>query len=108
MAGLTKRGGWRAVPRETDDESAMHTRESIHQRLSGAFSPSALEVIDESGQHAGHGGHRPGVLTHVRVRITSAAFAGRSRVEIHRAVNAALAAEFGTGLHALAIEAKAG
>ncbi len=86
----------------------MDMKESIIERLTAAFRPSALEVIDESDQHAGHGGWREGQTTHVRLRITSAAFAGKSRVEVHRAVNAALAEAFARGLHALAIEAKAG
>jgi BolA family transcriptional regulator, general stress-responsive regulator len=85
----------------------MDTISSIRLRLSEGLSPSALEIVDESGQHAGHAGHRPGEVTHVRVRITAAAFAGKSRIDIHRMVNGLLAAEFGAGLHALAIEAKA-
>jgi BolA protein len=86
----------------------MDMKESIITRLEAAFRPSALEVIDESHQHAGHGGWREGQTTHVRVRIASTAFAGMSRVQIHRAVNAELAEAFASGLHALAIEASAG
>jgi BolA family transcriptional regulator, general stress-responsive regulator len=86
----------------------MTTCDIIATKLNRAFAPSALAVIDESDQHAGHGGHRPGFTTHVRIRMASAAFAGKSRVDIHRAVNALLAEEFAAGLHALAIEAKAG
>jgi BolA family transcriptional regulator, general stress-responsive regulator len=84
----------------------MHMKESITAKLTAALAPAALEVMDESDQHAGHGGWREGETTHVRVRITSAAFAGKSRVEVHRMVNALLAGEFAAGLHALAIEAK--
>jgi BolA family transcriptional regulator, general stress-responsive regulator len=86
----------------------MDMKESITGKLTAALAPTALEVLDESDQHAGHGGWREGETTHVRVRITSAAFAGKSRVEVHRMVNALLAQEFAAGLHALAIEAKAG
>jgi BolA family transcriptional regulator, general stress-responsive regulator len=86
----------------------MTMKESITATLTAALAPLVLEVIDESDQHVGHGGWREGQTTHVRVRITSAAFAGKSRVEAHRMVNALLAAEFAVGLHALAIEAKAG
>lgn len=86
----------------------MDTRQAIHTKLLAAFQPVSLEVIDESDQHIGHGGHRPGMTTHVRVRITSPAFAGQTRVAMHRAVNEALKAEFAAGLHALAVEAKAG
>lgn len=85
----------------------MDLKDSITEALRGAFGPSALEVIDESHQHAGHAGWREGQTTHVRVRIASPAFAGRSRVEMHRAVNEALQDAFAAGLHALAIEAKA-
>jgi BolA family transcriptional regulator, general stress-responsive regulator len=86
----------------------MDMKESITGKLTAALAPTALEVMDESDQHAGHGGWREGETTHVRVRIVSAAFAGKGRVEVHRMVNALLAGEFAAGLHALAIEAKAG
>lgn len=82
-------------------------KKTITDRLTEAFSPEHLEVIDESHQHEGHGGWREGQTTHVRVRITSAGFAGKSRVTVHREVNAALAEAFAMGLHALAIETKA-
>jgi BolA family transcriptional regulator, general stress-responsive regulator len=86
----------------------MDMKDSIRAKLEAAFRPSALEVVDESDQHAGHGGWREGQTTHVRVRIQSPAFAGLSRVAVHRAVNAALQEELAAGLHALAIEAKPG
>jgi BolA family transcriptional regulator, general stress-responsive regulator len=88
--------------------SPMDMKESITRALMEAFSPSALDVIDESDQHAGHGGWREGQTTHVRIRIASAAFAGMTRVAMHRDINAALKPAFDAGLHALAIEAKAG
>jgi BolA family transcriptional regulator, general stress-responsive regulator len=81
--------------------------ETIQRKLAQALMPAALEVIDESHQHAGHGGWREGQTTHVRIRVTSAAFAGKSRVAMHRTVNDLLADEIAAGLHAVAIEAKA-
>jgi BolA family transcriptional regulator, general stress-responsive regulator len=84
----------------------MDMKETITGKLRAAFLPGALEVLDESDQHAGHGGWREGQTTHVRIRITSAAFAGKTRVAIHREINALLAEEFAAGLHALAIEAR--
>jgi BolA protein len=83
------------------------TRDRITRTLTEAFQPVSLEVVDESDQHKGHAGARPGGETHFRIRIVSERFRGMSRVEIHRAVNGALAKEFATGLHALAINAKA-
>jgi BolA protein len=98
-----------STPKKNRTEgSPMDMKDSITARLRAAFAPTALEVLDESGQHAGHAGWRAGQTTHVRVRIASPAFAGMNRVAIHREINAALAAEFAAGLHALAIEARAG
>ena len=62
---------------------------------------------DESHQHAGHAGSRPGGETHYRVYIVSEAFQGKSRIERHRMVNTALAQELAGGVHALAIHASA-
>lgn len=79
----------------------------IETKLRAAFEPVALEVIDESEQHRGHGGWREGGETHFRVRMTSAAFAGQSRVAMQRAVNQCLEEELATTVHALAMELKA-
>lgn len=85
----------------------MDTVGRIQKSLAGALLPAQLEVIDESGQHVGHGGHIPGKTTHVRVRVTSEAFRGKSRIDRHRIVNDLMKDEIAAGLHALAIEAKA-
>lgn len=82
-------------------------REHIAEKLTAAFAPSALDVIDESELHHGHAGWREGGETHFRVKIVSEAFTGKSRVERHRMVNALLADELAGGLHALAVSAKA-
>ncbi|QBK29206.1 BolA family protein [Roseitalea porphyridii] len=78
----------------------------MRDKLTAAFAPERLEVINESHLHAGHQG---GVMdgtgeTHFRVRIVSAAFDSMARLARHRAVNAALAEELANGVHALAIE----
>ncbi len=85
----------------------MSAADRIRARLTEAFAPSELQVIDESDRHKGHAGARPEGETHFRVQIVAEAFRGRSRVDVHRLVNEALGAEFARGLHALAIEAKA-
>jgi BolA protein len=82
-------------------------RDTISNKLQEAFTPESLQVVDESHLHEGHSGHRPGGETHFRVYIVSAAFKGKSRVERHRMINSALAAELAGGVHALAIQAKA-
>jgi BolA family transcriptional regulator, general stress-responsive regulator len=93
----------------------MSVKDRITAKLTGTFSPASLEVIDDSAKHAGHVGHpgsgHPGSLsaseTHFTVKVVAAAFAGKSRLERHRMVNAALAQELAGGVHALAISAKA-
>lgn len=85
----------------------MSTREAIINKLREAFLPESLEVQDESHLHEGHAGHAPGGGTHFRVYIVSQAFAGKSRIERHRLINAALAAELAGSVHALALHAKA-
>lgn len=74
--------------------------------LKAAFPVTSIRIVDESALHHGHAGARPEGETHYRVELVSTAFAGLSRVARHRAVNAALAAEFETGLHALALVTK--
>jgi BolA family transcriptional regulator, general stress-responsive regulator len=85
----------------------MRIRNSITEKLTGAFAPERLSVIDESHRHEGHAGWRPGGETHFRVSIVAAAFSGKSRLERHRMINQALAAELASSVHALAIEAAA-
>jgi BolA protein len=81
--------------------------QQITAKLRKAFSPGEIEVVDESHKHKGHAEARPGGESHFRVRIVSEAFAGLSRIERHRRVNAVLAAELAGPVHALAIAAEA-
>jgi BolA protein len=85
----------------------MGTVERIRNIVATALSPARLEVVDESGLHAGHAGAVPGKTTHVRIVVEADAFRGKSRIECHRAVNELLKDEIAAGLHALAIEARA-
>ena len=85
----------------------MNTRDLITEKLTKAFAPQSLDVVDESHQHAGHAGHRPGGQTHFRVHIVAEAFRGKSRLERHRMVNQTLSSELAGGVHALAIHASA-
>lgn len=85
----------------------MTMKELIESRLGQALAPAYLAVEDESHRHIGHAGWRDGGETHFRLNVVSAAFEGKSRIERHRLVNAALAEAFSRGLHALAITARA-
>jgi BolA protein len=79
----------------------------ITTKLTTAFAPQSLHVENESHLHEGHAGHRPGGESHFRLYIVSEAFRGKSRVERHRMINAALANELKNHVHALAIHAQA-
>ncbi len=85
----------------------MRTRDLITEKLRKAFAPESLRVEDESHQHAGHAGHRPGGETHFRLYIVSEAFREKSRLQRHRMINDTLASELAGGVHALAIHAAA-
>src|SRR5436853_343783 len=85
----------------------MARRDVIAEKLTKAFAPASVKVIDESHQHAGHAGHREGGETHFRVYIVAEAFHGKSRLQRHRMVNETLVAELKGGVHALAIHAAA-
>jgi BolA protein len=83
----------------------MTVAATIAAKLTAAFAPSALEVVDDSHRHAGHAGASPAGETHFHVRIVAAAFEGQSRVARQRALYKALAAELAGPVHALALEA---
>ena len=84
----------------------MNRTDIIRVKLEEQFSPTKLNIIDDSAKHAGHAGATPGGESHFRIEIISKKFAGLSRVARHRLVNEALGDLFQQGLHALSIEAK--
>ena len=76
----------------------------IEKKMQENFSPEFLEVIDESGLHAGHSGARPGGETHFRVKMQSKHFRGMSRIDRQRSVHSALKSELEERVHALSLE----
>lgn len=81
--------------------------DEIAALLTTAFAPSRLEVINDSAKHRGHSGDDGTGESHFTVEIESAAFAGVSRLQRQRMVNAALGDIPGQRVHALAIRALA-
>lgn len=73
----------------------------IEERLRTALAPVSLDIIDDSATHAGHAGARDG--GHFTVRIVSAAFAGKTPIQRHRLIYAALADLMHREIHALSI-----
>jgi BolA protein len=66
----------------------------------------ALDLTDESAQHAGHAGAAPGGQTHWRLSIVSRRFEGKPVVARHRMVYQVLGELMQHPIHALAITAR--
>ncbi len=83
----------------------MHAVERAMRERLATLAPVALELQDESGQHAGHAGARPSGGSHWRLTIVSEAFRGKDAVARHRMVYEALGDLMKRDIHALRIEA---
>ena len=81
--------------------------EALSAKLKAAFSPTKLDLQDDSARHAGHAGSREGGESHFNLAIESAAFAGLSRVQRQRLTNEALRNDLAGPVHALSIKATA-
>jgi BolA protein len=79
----------------------------VEARLHAAFTPTRLVVHDDSASHAGHAGHDSRGESHFTIEIVAEGFAGLSRVERQRRVNAVLADLLETRIHALALRVSA-
>jgi BolA protein len=75
--------------------------------LNSALSPTAIELVDESEQHRGHGGYNPAGESHFSLRIESPAFIGKNRLERQRMIYAAIGDLMRERVHALSIKAAA-
>jgi BolA protein len=75
----------------------------IRRRLEEKFSPSRLEVIDDSAKHVGHEGSKGGA-GHYTVMIAADSFENKSRVDVHREIYGALQDLIPGEIHALQIK----
>ncbi|MEW5726214.1 MAG: BolA family protein [Pseudomonadota bacterium] len=82
----------------------MKVRAAIERKLAEGLRPIRLAVVDDSHRHAGHAGSNPEGESHFSIEIVSEAFAGKSRVERHRMVNALLSEELAGRVHAMALK----
>lgn len=81
----------------------MSMKDEIDQRLRAAFSPSRLEIVNDSGRHAGHSGDDGTGESHFNILIRADGLASLSRVARHRAVYAALG-DLTSRIHAIALD----
>ena len=77
------------------------------RRLNSSLAPTRVELVDDSEQHRGHGGYNPAGESHFTLRIESAAFEGKTRVQRQRMIYAALGELMESRVHALSIRATA-
>ena len=77
---------------------------AIRERLTADLQPSNLEIEDQSHLHAGHAGAKSG-KGHFDVTVVSAQFDGKSLIQRHRAIYAALGGLMDSDIHALSISA---
>src|SRR5262245_66643155 len=68
----------------------MARRDLIAEKLTKAFAPASLDVVDESHQHVGHAGHREGGETHFSVYSVAEAVRGKGRVGRKRMIKETL------------------
>lgn len=92
---------------QNESTQAQIVEQRICDKLTEAFSPEQLEVVNESHKHAGHASSPGTGASHFRVTIVSGRFNGLSRVERHRLVNRVLAEELAGPVHALALKIRA-
>lgn len=77
----------------------MIVQQEIERDLLESFSPTHLEIANESDQH----GVPPNSETHFRVVLVSEVFAGVRKVARHQKVYGALAQQLEGPVHALAL-----
>lgn len=82
----------------------MAVIDEIKSNLKAEFSPTVLDVEDQSEAHRGHSGFQEGGESHFHVIIRAAAFTDMSRLARHRAVNAAIGPEIVARIHALSLD----
>lgn len=78
--------------------------DEIRTKLDHSFTPSQLEIEDQSEQHRGHGGWREGGQTHFHVVLRAPEFTGLSRIARHRLVHTSLGKDLVTQIHALSLD----
>lgn len=86
---------------------AENVAQEMERLLRDAFAPTRLDIINDSAKHRGHMGDDGSGESHFTIAIEALVFAGKSRLERQRMVNAALGDIPGDRVHALAIKASA-
>ena len=84
---------------------AQSVAQEMEQLLREAFSPTRLEIVNDSAKHSGHMGDDGSGESHFTILIEAPAFVEKSRLERQRMINGVLGDIPGNRVHALAIRA---
>lgn len=76
----------------------MTIEQTLHSKLQLTFSPTFLEIENESHHHGGSS-----TTSHFRVVIVTEAFEGMRLIGRHRKINSLFAQELANDIHALAL-----
>ena len=92
---------------ETPNLAAMTSpiADEMRARLTEAFAPDRLEIVNDSASHRGHSGDDGSGESHFTIDIASTRFESMTRLGRQRAVIAALGDIVGERVHAVAIRA---
>ena len=82
----------------------MNRKQRIDKIVSKKFNNFLIEIIDNSNLHKGHNGFIGSHETHIKIILTKKDSSRSNRLNIHRAINSLLEAEFKSGLHSLEIK----
>ena len=85
----------------------MDLKVIIQNKLKDAFDPYEISVYDDSHEHIGHIGYKPGGQTHFRIEMKTSKFQGLTRLEMQRKVHSVLKQEIITEIHAIALNLSA-
>ena len=95
------------LPTGGADAGPVATR--IEAKLTAAFRPLELDIVNQSHLHAGHAGapahdDPDRAESHFKVRVVSEVFEGLSRLDRQRRANEALAEELAGPVHMMTME----
>ena len=82
----------------------MQMDERIKRLIEDNLHPTHMELINESHKHAGHAGDDGSGQTHFKLKVSSKAYEGLSKIERHRKTMTILDEAFKQGLHALSLD----
>ena len=87
---------------QNSNPQAFAVLQALSEKLKHALATEQVEIIDNSWQHAGHGGAHPDrVATHLSVKIVSGYFEAMALIDRHRCLHEILAPEMAAHIHAL-------